>query len=88
MLAGADSSVSFIAHPGKPSNPVADGCQVNQFPERAAVVRPVAALAEEVAPQTAARVAAPSRLPLPTSTPDLGGNEQIEHLVLAYFSPV
>jgi acetolactate synthase-1/2/3 large subunit len=59
VLAGADSSVSSVAHPGKPSNPVANGCQVNQFAEHAAAVRPLAALAEEVAPKTAARVAAP-----------------------------
>jgi acetolactate synthase-1/2/3 large subunit len=88
VSADADSSVSPVAHPGKPSNPVADACPVNQSAKRAAAVRFLAALAEEMAPRTAARVAAPSRLPLRTSILALAGNLRIEHLVLAHFWPL
>jgi hypothetical protein len=87
VLTVADSSVSVVAHSGRPSNRVADGCQVNQSAEHAAAVRALAALAEEVAPQTAARVAAPPRLPLSGAPLISGGNERIDHLVLAYFWP-
>jgi acetolactate synthase I/II/III large subunit len=66
LLAGAKSPVSFFAYPGKPSDLVPEGCEVHVLAEHHGAADALAALADEVAPQTAAPLAAPSRPQLPT----------------------
>jgi len=65
VLAGAASPVSFFAYPGKPSDLVPEGCQVHVLAGHSGAAAALAALADVVAPGTAAAVAAPSRPPLP-----------------------
>jgi acetolactate synthase I/II/III large subunit len=66
LLAGAKSPVSFFAYPGKPSDLVPEGCEVHVLAEHHGAADALAALADEVAPRTAAPLAAPSRPALPT----------------------
>ncbi|MEZ0363039.1 acetolactate synthase large subunit [Mycobacterium sp. pUA109] len=66
VLAGAKSPVSFFAYPDKPSSLVPDGCQVHLLANSAGAAGALAALAEVVAPDTDAPVAAASRPELPT----------------------
>ncbi|OSC42092.1 acetolactate synthase large subunit [Mycobacterium decipiens] len=66
VLAGAKSPVSFFAYPGKPSDLVPDGCEVHVLAERSGAADALAALADEVAPGTAAAPAAGSRPQLPS----------------------
>ncbi|OBI53430.1 hypothetical protein A5707_11655 [Mycobacterium kyorinense] len=66
ILAGAASPVSFFAYPGKPSDLVPDGCEVHVLAHHTGAADALAALADEVAPDTAAEAAAPSRPQLPT----------------------
>jgi acetolactate synthase-1/2/3 large subunit len=66
VLAGAASPVSFFAYPGKPSDLVPDGCEVHVLAAHSGAADALAALADELAPGTAAAVAAPSRPQLPT----------------------
>lgn len=66
ILAGAPSPVSFFAYPGKPSDLVPDGCQVHVLAGHTGAADALTALADEVAPGTAAPVAAASRPQLPT----------------------
>ncbi|MDT5253707.1 MAG: acetolactate synthase large subunit [Mycobacterium sp.] len=66
VLAGAVSPVSFFAYPGKPSDLVPEGCSVHVLAGHTGAAAALAALADEVAPGTAAAVAAPSRPQLPT----------------------
>jgi acetolactate synthase I/II/III large subunit len=66
LLAGAKSPVSFFAYPGKPSDLVPEGCEVHVLAEHHGAADALAALADEVAPRTAAPLAAPSRPQLPT----------------------
>ncbi|OBI46911.1 acetolactate synthase large subunit [Mycobacterium sp. E796] len=66
VLAGAKSPVSFFAYPGMPSDLVPAGCQVHVLAEYNCAANALVALAEEVAPGTAAPLAAASRPQLPT----------------------
>lgn len=66
ILAGAPSPVSFFAYPGKPSDLVPDGCQVHVLAGHAGAADALSALADVVAPDTAAPVAALSRPQLQT----------------------
>jgi acetolactate synthase-1/2/3 large subunit len=65
VLAGAASPVSFFAYPGSPSDLVPDGCAVHVLARHAGAADALGALADELAPGTAAAVAAPSRPPVP-----------------------
>lgn len=66
ILAGAASPVSFFAYPGRPSDLVPDGCEVHVLAHPTGAAEALTALAEEMAPGTAAPVAEPSRPNLPT----------------------
>ena len=66
VLAGAASPVSFFAYPGKPSDLVPDGCQVHLLAEHRGAADALAALADAVAPETAAPLTALSRPQLPS----------------------
>lgn len=66
VLAGAASPVSFFAYPGKPSDLVPEGCEVHVLAGHRGAADALAALADAVAPHTAAPLAAASRPPLPT----------------------
>jgi acetolactate synthase I/II/III large subunit len=66
VLAGAASPVSFFAYPGRPSDLVPEGCEVHVLAEHTGAADALAALADEMAPGTAAPVAAASRPQLPT----------------------
>jgi acetolactate synthase-1/2/3 large subunit len=66
VLAGAKSPVSFFAYPGMPSDLVPPGCEVHVLAENQGAARALTALADELAPDTVAPVAAASRPPLPT----------------------
>jgi acetolactate synthase-1/2/3 large subunit len=66
VLAGAVSPVSFFAYPGKPSDLVPDGCEVHVLSGPQGAATALAALADELAPGTEARVAELSRPELPT----------------------
>ncbi|QUR69076.1 acetolactate synthase large subunit [Mycobacterium spongiae] len=68
VLAGAKSPVSFFAYPGVPSDLVPAGCEVHVLCEQHGAAAALAALADEVAPDTVASVAAASRPELPTGT--------------------
>ncbi|MBV9320678.1 MAG: hypothetical protein JO106_12350, partial [Mycobacterium sp.] len=64
--AGAKSPVSFFAYPGKPSDLVPAGCEVHVLAEHTGAADALLALADELAPGSAATVAPTSRPPLPT----------------------
>jgi acetolactate synthase-1/2/3 large subunit len=66
VLAGAASPVSFFAYPDRPSDLVPEGCDVHVLAEHMGATGALVALADEVAPGTAAAVAPPSRPRLPT----------------------
>ena len=66
IVAGAKSPVSFFAYPGKPSDLVPDGCQVQVLAEHAGAAAALERLAEELAPGSIATVAALGRPELPT----------------------
>jgi acetolactate synthase-1/2/3 large subunit len=66
VLAGAKSPVSFFAYPGKPSELVPEGCQVHVLAGPQGAADALAALADDVAPGTVAKLAAPARPALPT----------------------
>ena len=88
VLAGAASPVSFFAYPGKPSDLVPEGCQVHVLAEHNGAAEALTALADEVAPGTAAAVAAPSRPQLPTgalttaAVADVVGALMPEHVIV------
>ena len=66
VLAGAKSPVSFFAYPNMPSDLVPAGCEVHVLAEYSGAADALAALADELAPDTVAAVADPSRPQLPT----------------------
>ncbi|MBV9322011.1 MAG: acetolactate synthase large subunit [Mycobacterium sp.] len=66
VLAGAASPVSFFAYPGKPSDLVPEGCEVHLLAEPCGATDALAMLADAVAPETNAPLAALTRPPLPT----------------------
>ena len=66
ILAGARSPVSFFAYPGKPSDLVPPGCDVHVLAEPGQATAALTALADEVAPDTAAQLTTLDRPPLPT----------------------
>jgi acetolactate synthase-1/2/3 large subunit len=66
VLAGAKSPVSFFAYPNMPSDLVPAGCEVHVLAEYSGAADALAALADELAPDTVAAVAAASRPQLPT----------------------
>lgn len=66
VLAGAKSPVSFFAYPGMPSDLVPAGCEVHVLAEHGGAAAALVALADEVAPDTAAPAAEASRPQLPT----------------------
>ncbi len=68
VLAGAASPVSFFAYPGKPSDLVPDGCTVHLLASHGGAEAALIALAEVLAPRTAAPLAERSRPPLPSGT--------------------
>jgi acetolactate synthase-1/2/3 large subunit len=88
VLAGAASPVSFFAYPGKPSDLVPEGCQVHVLAEHTGAAEALTALADEVAPGTAAAVAASSRPELPTGVltaavvADVIGAVMPEHVIV------
>jgi acetolactate synthase I/II/III large subunit len=88
VLAGAASPVSFFAYPGKPSDLVPEGCGVHVLAEHNGAAEALTALADEVAPGTAAAVAAPSRPQLPTgaltaaTVADVVGALMPEHVIV------
>jgi acetolactate synthase I/II/III large subunit len=65
ILAGAKSPVSFFAYPGKPSDLVPDGCVAQEVAGYAGAADALIALADELAPQGIAPVAAAARPQLP-----------------------
>ena len=65
ILAGAKSPVSFFAYPGKPSDLAPAGCEVQVLAQHVGAAAALERLAEELAPGTAAPVAAPARPELP-----------------------
>jgi acetolactate synthase-1/2/3 large subunit len=66
VLAGAKSPVSFFAYPNMPSDLVPAGCEVHVLAEYSGAAEALAALADELAPDTVAAVAAASRPQPPT----------------------
>jgi acetolactate synthase I/II/III large subunit len=66
ILAGAPSPVSFFAYPGKPSDLVPEGCEVHVLAGPQGAADALAALADDLAPGTEAKVAELSRPQLPT----------------------
>ena len=66
VLAGAKSPVSFFAYPNMPSDLVPAGCEVHVLAEYSGAADALVALADELAPDTVAAVADPSRPQLPT----------------------
>jgi acetolactate synthase I/II/III large subunit len=88
VLAGAASPVSFFAYPGKPSDLVPEGCGVHVLAEHNGAAEALTALADEVAPGTAAAVAASSRPQLPTgaltaaTVADVVGALMPEHVIV------
>jgi acetolactate synthase I/II/III large subunit len=66
VLAGAASPVSFFAYPGKPSDLVPEGCKVHHLASHIGAEAALSALADAVAPHTAAPLAKLLRPPLPT----------------------
>jgi acetolactate synthase I/II/III large subunit len=66
ILAGAKSPVSFFAYPGKASDLVPDGCVAQQLAGYSGATDALIALADELAPQGIAPVAAVWRPQLPT----------------------
>jgi acetolactate synthase I/II/III large subunit len=67
VLAGARSPVTFFAYPGKPSELVPEGCQIHVLAEQTGPASAaLVALAEELAPDTQARLAEPKLPELPS----------------------
>jgi acetolactate synthase I/II/III large subunit len=66
VLAGAKSPVSFFAYPNMASDLVPAGCEVHVLAEYSGAADALAALADELAPDAVAAVAAASRPQLPT----------------------
>ena len=66
VLAGAASPVSFFAYPGKASDLVPEGCAVHTLAGPVGAADALTALADELAPDTEASVAALSRPALPS----------------------
>jgi acetolactate synthase I/II/III large subunit len=66
ILAGAPSPVSFFAYPGKPSDLVPEGCEVHVLAGPQGAADALAALADDLAPGTEAKLAELSRPQLPT----------------------
>jgi acetolactate synthase I/II/III large subunit len=66
ILAGARSPVSFFAYPGKQSDLVPDGCQVHTLATYDGAAAALQHLADELAPDTKAPVAALADSSLPT----------------------
>jgi acetolactate synthase-1/2/3 large subunit len=66
VLAGAKSPVSFFAYPGMPSDLVPAGCQVHVLAEYNGAATALAALADQLAPDSVAPLAPASRPQLPT----------------------
>jgi acetolactate synthase-1/2/3 large subunit len=66
VLAGAKSPVSFFAYPNMPSDLVPAGCEVHVLAEYSGAAAALVALADELAPNTVAAEADPSRPQLPT----------------------
>jgi acetolactate synthase I/II/III large subunit len=65
ILVGAKSPVSFFAYPGKPSDLVPDGCVAQEVAGHLGAADALIALADELAPQDIAPVAAAARPQLP-----------------------
>jgi acetolactate synthase-1/2/3 large subunit len=65
VLAGAASPVSFFAYPGKPSDLLPNGCTVHQLAPNGGAEAALIALADVLAPQTAAPLVELSRPQLP-----------------------
>ena len=88
VLAGAVSPVSFFAYPGKPSDLVPEGCEVHVLSGPQGAATALAALADELAPGSEARVAELSRPELPTgaltavSIADVVGALMPEHAIV------
>ncbi|MET0699787.1 MAG: acetolactate synthase large subunit [Mycobacterium sp.] len=66
ILVGAPSPVSFFAYPGKPSDLVPDGCEVQSVAGHLGAADALIALADDVAPGTVAPVSPAARPPLPS----------------------
>jgi acetolactate synthase-1/2/3 large subunit len=66
VLAGAAAPVSFFAYPGKPSDLVPAGCEVHLLATNGGAEAALTALADVLAPHTAAPLAELSRPPLPS----------------------
>lgn len=66
VLAGARSPVSFFAYPGKPSDLVPEGCQVNSLAGPVGVAEVLVALADRLAPNAIAATAELSRPEIPS----------------------
>lgn len=66
ILAGAKPPVSFFAYPGMPSDLVPVGCEVHVLAQYSGAASALVTLADVVAPETIAPVAAASRPRLPT----------------------
>jgi acetolactate synthase-1/2/3 large subunit len=66
VLAGAPHPVSFFAYPGKASDLVPDGCAVHTLAGPVGAAAALAALADKIAPDEIAAIAAPSRPVLPS----------------------
>jgi acetolactate synthase-1/2/3 large subunit len=66
VLAGAASPVSFFAYPGKPSDLVPEGCEVHHLSSYIGAGAALSALADAVAPHTAAPLTDLLRPPLRT----------------------
>ena len=68
LLAGAASPVSFFAYPGKPSDLVPAGCEVHLLATNRDAEAALTALADVLAPHTAAPLAELSRPQLPSGS--------------------
>ncbi|OBI97202.1 hypothetical protein A5660_06595 [Mycobacterium alsense] len=66
VLAGARSPVSFFAYPGMPSDLVPAGCEVHALAGQSGAADALVALADRLAPDTVAPVAAAARPQPPT----------------------
>jgi acetolactate synthase-1/2/3 large subunit len=66
ILAGARSPVSFFAYPGRPSDLLPAGCDVHTLAEPGQATAALAALADDIAADSAPAIAPLDRPPLPT----------------------
>jgi len=66
VLAGARAPVTFFGYPGKPSELTPQGCEVHELAGHSGATAALEALADLVAPDTAAPVAEPRRPERPT----------------------